>query len=273
MPQQQKNLGIKIQQANLSCRLCYIPTEEYRSLDYNTFTNRRYYSTVLVIREDIDDLSTNATRQAYGVTQGIDLDPGLIVLFKILLSLNIVLSRLGDPAYSEYQGLSSIIYKLLIKAILILGTAKEYRAVLRTFLFLLSQLRIQGLLYYLKSYSLSKYVRQSIVIPSLLRCQLQSKHIRQHFLSILQGNSIQSLDCLVGYIILQFAAVARSNSILISNTISETDRNNIYLIVQSYRTNLQQILQALAQSINADKRRLSRPISRVGTLARPLVVY
>lgn len=270
MPQQQKNLGIKTQRANLGCRLCYMPTEERRSLNYNTFTNRRYYSTVLVIREDIDDLSTNAARQAYGVTQGIDLDPGLIVLFKILLSLNIVLSRLGDPTYSEYQGLSSIIYKLLIKAILILGAAKEYRAVLRTFLFLLSQLRIQGLLYYLKSYSLSKHVRQSIVIPSLLRCQLQSKYIRQHFLSILQGNSIQSL---VGYIILQFAAVARSNSILISNTISETDRNNIYLIIQGYYTNLQQMLQALAQSINADKRRLSRPTSRVGTLARPLVAY
>lgn len=155
-------------------------------------------------------------------------------------------------------------HELLIKAILTPSAAKEYTAVLRSFLFLPSWLRVQGLLHYLKSYSLSEYVRQSIVIPSLLRYWLQSKYIRQYFLSILQGNSIQDP---IRYIVLQFAAAVRSNSVLISNTMSKTDRSNIYLIVQGYRTNLQQMLQALAQSINADKRRLSRPTSRVGTLA------
>lgn len=264
MPQQQKNSGIKTQRANLSYRLCYVPTEERRLLDYNIFTNRRYYRTVLAIREDIDNLPTNAVRQVYGVTQGINPDLGLIALFKLLLALNIVLSRLGDPAYLEYQGLSSIMYKLLIEAILTLSAAKEYRAILRSFPFLPSQLRVQGLLYYLKSYSLSKYARWSIVIPSLLRCQLQPKHICQHFLLVLRGNGIQDL---IGYIVLQFVVAVRSNSVLISTTVSKIDRSNIYLIVQGYRTNLQQMLQALAQSINADKRRLSRPISRLGTLA------
>lgn len=102
MPQQQKNLGIKTQQANLGCRLCYVPIEERGLLDYNTFTNRRYYRTVLAMREDIDNLPTNAVRQAYGVTQSIDPDPSSIALSKILLALNIVLSRLGDPAHLEY---------------------------------------------------------------------------------------------------------------------------------------------------------------------------
>lgn len=157
-------------------------------------------------------------------------------------------------------------HELLIKAILTLGAVKEYSSVLRSFLFPLSQLRVQGLLYYLKSYSLFKHIRQSIIVPALLRCWLRPKHIRQHFLSVLQGNSISNP---ISYVILQFVAAARSNSILISNTVSKTDRNNIYLIVQGYRTNLQQMLQALAQSINADKRRLSRPTSRVGTLVAP----
>lgn len=157
-------------------------------------------------------------------------------------------------------------YELLIEAILTLGAAKEYSSVLRSFLFLLSWLRVQGLLYYLKSYSLSKHIRQSIIVPTLLRCWLRLKHIRQYFLSVLQGNSISNP---ISYVILQFVVVARSNSILISNTVSKTDYNNIYLIIQGYRTNLQQMLQALAQSINADKRRLSRPTSRAGTLVVP----
>lgn len=47
-------------------------------------------------------MPTNAVRQVYRVTQGIDLDLASIVLYKILPALNIILSRLGDPTYSKY---------------------------------------------------------------------------------------------------------------------------------------------------------------------------
>lgn len=39
-----------------------MPIEERGLLDYDTFINRRYYRTVFVIREDIDNMPTNAIR-------------------------------------------------------------------------------------------------------------------------------------------------------------------------------------------------------------------
>lgn len=66
-----------------------------------------------------------------------DPDPAIIALTTILLALDIIQTRPSDPAYSEYQGLTSIMYYLLLDGILTLKVGDQYAAVLRTFLFLL----------------------------------------------------------------------------------------------------------------------------------------
>lgn len=114
MPQQQKNSRIKTQRTNLSYRICYIYTDFRGLLDYDIFLKGRYYYTVIEIRKDIENLGTKAARKVYGVKQGIDLDTAAIVLTRISLALDIIQTRLGNPAYSKYQGLSSIINYLLL---------------------------------------------------------------------------------------------------------------------------------------------------------------
>lgn len=57
---------------------------------------------------------------------------------------------------------------------------------------------------------------------------------------------------------------------LISISVSKADRADIYLIVYSYRTNLQQLLSALSQSIALNRRRRSRTATPVSRLATPI---
>lgn len=118
MPQQQKNSRIKTQRANLSCRIYYIYANFRGILDYNVFLEGRYYYTVIDMRRDIDSLPTKAARDAYRVEQGIDPDPAAIALTTILLALDIIQTRPSNPAYSEYQGLTSIMHHLLLDGIL-----------------------------------------------------------------------------------------------------------------------------------------------------------
>lgn len=159
-----------------------------------------------------------------------------------------------------------MLYNLLLESVLTLKATKEYTAILRLFPFPLSWLRIQGPLYYLKSYSMLEHARQSIVVPLLLRCQLRKKHIRIYLLNILKAptNAIANAN-LTNYIISQFAAATRSNSVLISQTVSLYNRHQIADIVYRYRSQLQQLLSALAQLIAVDKRRALRRASSVAS--------
>lgn len=150
-----------------------------------------------------------------------------------------------------------MLYNLLLESVLTPKATKEYTSILRLFLFPLSWLRVQGPLYYLKSYSISEYVRQSIVVLLLLRYQLREKHIRIYLLNVLRALANRIAD-LTNYIISQFALAIRSNSVLISQTVSPQDRYQIVDIVYGYRSQLQQLLSTLAQSIVVDKRRALR---------------
>lgn len=126
---------MKTQRANLSCRIYYIHADFRGVLDYNVFLEGRYYYTVMEIRHDMDSLLTKAACEAYSVKWGIDPDPAAIALVKISLSLDIVQSRPSNPAYSEYQGLTSIMHYLLLDRVLTPKACEQYTAVLRTFLF------------------------------------------------------------------------------------------------------------------------------------------
>lgn len=239
IPQQQKNSGIKIQRANLGCRSCYINSTSRSVLNFDIFRKGRYYNTIMYQRYDIDTVfnNTKKARDNFATRQGLDASPNALVLYEVVApTLDIIISRPGDLAYSKFQGLVQMLYKLLLKAILILKATKEYTALLRIQPFPLSQLRVQGLLYYLKSYTISEYTRQLTVIPVLLQYWLQKQHIRKYLLDVLATTIIITNP--VGYICSQYTVVARSNSLLISTSVSKANRADIYTIVYRYRTNL-----------------------------------
>lgn len=116
--------------------MCFIYSNKRSTLDYNTFTEGRYYYTVISIRQEIDYLLTKKARNKYTTIQGIDLSPIAIILYQELLPiLDIVITRPRDPVYSEFQGLVGILYSLLLKGILTLSVAKEYATFLYIVLF------------------------------------------------------------------------------------------------------------------------------------------
>ena len=53
-----------------------------------------------------------------------------MALTSIAPALDIVQSRPGNPAHSEYQGLSNMLHNLPLEAILTPSATKEYSAVL-----------------------------------------------------------------------------------------------------------------------------------------------
>lgn len=264
MPQQQKNSGMKTQRALLGCRMCFIDSEQRGELSYDTFLDGRYHHTVIAMREDLDALPTKKEREDYGTEWGMDPDPLSMTLHNTISpALDIITSRPGDPSHSEFQGLSNMLHNLLLESVLTPKATKEYAAVLRSFPFPPSWPRVQGPLHHLKSYSMSEHARWSIVVPLLLRCWLREKHIRVHLLNVLRAPANGIADP-TNYIISQFASATRSNSVLMSQTVSPQDRHQMADIVYGYRSQLQQLLSALAQSMAVDKRRAPR---RAGSTA------
>ena len=133
MPQQQKNSGMKTQRANCGCRFCFVTANDRGDLQYDTFRNGRYHKQAAAMREDMNTLRTKILQEKYATKWGIDTEEPCLV--KISPALDIILSRPGDPAYSEYNGLTRIMHNLLHDTILTSAAAKSYAATLRSFPF------------------------------------------------------------------------------------------------------------------------------------------
>jgi hypothetical protein len=56
-------------------------------------------------------------------------------LTQISPALDILLSRPGDPAHSEYKGLSNLMHSLLLDSVLTISATRSYAALLRSFPF------------------------------------------------------------------------------------------------------------------------------------------
>lgn len=125
-------------------------------------------------------------------------------------------------------------YFLLRDAILTKSIKVEYARDLRQQLFPPSQVRLQSPLYYLLSYNLSAYVQQSIVIPRFLRSQLTKDRINRNVFKKLIDN--REGNNLVDYIVITYAKITKSNSILISYYILKDNRTIIhrYIIIARY---------------------------------------
>lgn len=195
------------------------------------------------------------------------------LLQKISPILDIVLSRLLELAYLEYNGLSQLVYGLFIKQVLIPKALIKYSRILRSFVFPPGQPRLKNPLYYLGSYTLSKYARQSIIILLLLRTQLKDEYIQLDFRQAIR----QELeDPVLNYLIAQFdmpkvsilasaivtrfiTAIVRNNINLMSNKATLDQRNVFLSEIKLYRRLFQSIIEA--GTIAANKKLQSRQSS------------
>lgn len=125
---------MKSQNANRSCRSCLIGKDKRRNLQYDLISNGRFHYKNERVRVFINSLLTQKKREDASVATGIDI--GTVPLQLISLALDIIVTRPTDPVHSEYSGISNLLHKLLLKAILKLAAQIEYARVLRSFLFL-----------------------------------------------------------------------------------------------------------------------------------------
>jgi hypothetical protein len=182
-----------------------------------------------------------------------------VPLIKISPALDLILTRPVDPAHSEYGGQSKQLHELLVETILSAAGSRSYAITLRRFPFPPSWPRLQSPLHHLKSYSLSDHARWSCIIPGLLRCWLQETHVQPHFFRAIQNTGGDPISTIVK----AFAAVARSNSMTMSNFAAK-DRAVFGSIVKDARTQYQELLRVSSLAAEANPAS-SRVGSRAGT--------
>ena len=151
-------------------------------------------------------------------------------------------------------------HTLLLEAILTTAACRSYASELRRFPFPPGWPRVQSPIHHLKSYNMSEHARWSIVIPLLLRCWLRKSFVQPTFLRALRQMHLDK-DAL-SVIIESFPAAAKSNSVLMGQTVSASDRESMAEIILDHRTKLQALLSVAAHSMSDNPRR-ARSISRL----------
>jgi hypothetical protein len=206
------------------------------------------------------------TVDRYGKQWGISSEK--IPLVSISPALDLILSRPADPAHSEYNGLSKQMHELLVEAILSVSAAKLYAAKLSKFPFPPGWGRLQSPLHHLKSYSLSDHARWSIIVPCLLRLWLRKEHLHPLFFAAAAKHTTDP----VAYVVSSFAAVAKSNSVLMGDKISPINRINLLDIVKHARLQYQTLCRDAAGSINTNRRSRTPTPQRYGKSQIPSIL-
>jgi hypothetical protein len=246
-PQQNSNAGCLHPSAAKFCRFCYIGKQTTldglrdpgKVINFDINTHGRYHHQVSEMRQYIEQLRTAKERQDYCSQWGMATKPP--TLDSIAPTLDIVMTRAPDAAHSEFQGMTQLMHNLLIKAILTSAGVKEYARMLRTWKFPAGWNRLQSPVHYLGSYNLSAHARWSIIIPGLLNFWLEEKYVNTKFRNnsalhdALEGGSV------VKYVVRAFAALAKSNSVLMGSRISAEDRQNMREIITRARAMYQQL--------------------------------
>lgn len=269
MPQQQENSGFLSAKAKLSCRFCFAKEKDRANIDYDIIGNGRFHHETLRMRDKMRSLS-KTNQSAYSTSTGIGVSPPPLVT--ISPSLDLILTRPSDPAHSEYAGITKQLHLLLMNAILTIPCQKQYADELRKFRYPSGWGRLQSPVHHLGSYSLQEHARWSVIVPGLLRLWLRVEHIQPLFLRGIEkawkGHIPAGMSSL-HFIVLSFAAVGRSNALLMSDVVSTSERAQFGSTIRLARQYYQQLLEAaaIAASDNPRRSRSVTPQSRSATPA------
>lgn len=259
MPQQAENCGFLGPRATRSCRSCFVADTGRSNLDFDILTNGRFHHKSYRMRKNIGTLRTMKQKSDYCRDNGLDTEsPPLVALSP---ALDLVLTRPSDPAHSEYAGISKQLHTLLINAILTKAGTAKYGAELRKFPFPPGWDRLQSPIHHLGSYGLSEHARWSIIAPNLLRLWLKPSAVHPEFMKsvpVVFENEFPDLNqspfACVNMIVACFAAVAKSNSLLMADQISADDASNFTAIVRHGRHWFKLLLEAAVVSAETNVR-------------------
>lgn len=209
-------------------------------------------------------------QSAYSTKTGIGVTPPPLVT--ISPSLDLIMTRPSDPAHSEYGGITKQLHHLLMNAILTIPCQKAYADELRKFRYPSGWGRLQSPVHHLGSYSLQEHARWSIIAPVLLRLWLRAEHVQPLFLRGVEKawkGHIPAGQSSLHFIVHAFAAVGRSNALLMSDVVSSFERAQFGPRIKLARDYYQRLLEAaaIAATDNPRRSRSVTPQSRSGTPA------
>ena len=252
MPQQQMNAGFKSQRATLGCRFCLISSESRADLDYDTIKNGRYHYQTMQQRDTMSAIRATKKREVFASQWG--LSPEEPALFRLFPALDIIVTRPSDPAHSEYAGLCKQLHQLLLEAILTAQATEQYATAMKQWPFAPGFPRLQSPVHHLKSYSLSDHARWIVVIPGLLRCWLEERHLQPHYRIAMQRRLVNDEHAftVTEMIVRVFGFVARSTSLLMTAELK--GRDQLLNTIKKARSEFQMLLSVAAVAANENPR-------------------
>ena len=254
MPQQTENSGFKRFNARRGCGKCIAEQKDLGNLNFDTNRYSRSHYETLARRQVAGQMNkTNAAR--FFVEWGLKEKQSPLV--QISPALDLIQTRPLDPAHSELAGLSRALQRLLFEAILTEAGRQAYAAQLRVFPFPPNWGRLQSPLHHLDSYRMSELARASIITPVLLRCWLQPRFILVEYLSAgektFRDIMMKQQLSVVDVIVFCFAMLAKSNCVLLAETMTENERANLLMHVKTGRRCYQLLHEAAARADEVSK--------------------
>ena len=257
MKQQQDNSGFMSPIANRGCAKCLVTKNQKSNLTFNVVLNARYHHRSLLERIR-GEQSTNRVKYFRSLGMQEEQTP----LIAISPSLDLIRSRPGDAAHSEYAGIAKQAQYVLFEAVLTDSAATEYCAELRSFPFPSGWGRLQSPKHHLSSYRMQECGRLSIICPLLLRTWLQPHFINPLYLKAMEVTVSPVLDLQpIDAIVYCYAMMAKSNTILLSQNMSKHSRENITEILLQSRKSFQRLFECAAIAASSSFKRGEMPVS------------
>ena len=138
-----------------------------------------------------------------------------------------------------------------MNAILTADGQRKYTSELQSFPFPPGWGRLQSPAHHLDSYRIQEHARASIIISMLLRCWLTTSHIRPAFLAAIRGIFVGaefSQMSLPSVIVNAYASIARSNSVVMAETMTTADRAKMMVTIKDARRKLQLLQKTTAKA-------------------------
>lgn len=102
------------------------------------------------------------------------------ILLDLTPALNIILTKVPNPVYSGYKGIIAETYGILLEVFRTIKVKTEYSLTIWYQIFPFRQTTLPSPIFYLRSYILTDYKKQSIIAPLLFIAQLCKDHIEKY---------------------------------------------------------------------------------------------
>ena len=256
MKSQQALAGFMGPRADYSCRMCFANSANRDNMSFDIVTNGRYHHETIYTRTEgnsakttniggVPKRITKAQREAFFSSQGMLAKASAFQ--RMTPGLDLIHSRPGDPAHSEFSGIVRRIMPVLCNEILLPKSLEKFSELFRKFPLAPGWGRIQSPATHMGSWTMSECARASVVVPLLLYIwPLKTSHIRKPYQKVLEQRCADELTRdnidVAELVIRNLAKIAKSNSVIATTDLTVANRAVLEHIVLSARKGFAQLM-------------------------------